>query len=472
MTKKKTLTLVLSCAAAVLPLALFGCGEASEDAAFGEWVTTVEASCEREGVQTRVSLLFPDVTETRPLAATGHDWNEWEVLVAPTCMTEGTETRACKTCDNLDYRPIAATGHEWGEWQTEREATCDDPGYLARACVHDGNHKDYQIVPATGHDWSDWVVTLAPGCVEEGAKTRYCRNCNRHTETAPVDSYGHDWSDWLFSKAPTELEDGEEIRICRNDGNHTQTRAIPALGHAGLNYTLNKEGTAYSVSGVKDKNMSGTVVIPATYRGIPVTEMKAYAFNSCPNIEEIRFAGNNLLKISGRISQCQKLQRVEFPEGLTEMDNMVFINCPALQSVFFPSTLLSFSKNGTSGLPIFMRCPALEEIIVDEGNKTYHSDGGCLIETATNTMIAGTNSCTIPEYVTSIIDFALFYSKQKTITIPAGVTSIGRGVFYNWQENQTIIVKGFASAEEAREAWGGTWLSGCRAQVIYEGKSE
>ena len=82
-------------------------------------------------------------------------------------------------------------------------------------------------------------------------------------------------------------------------------------------------------------------------------------------------------------------------------------------------------------------------MVVEEGNTTYDSRDNCnaIIETDTNTLIAGCGNTTIPNSVTSIGDWAFQHCfSLQSITIPESVTSIGDGAF--WQCGLTSITIG------------------------------
>ena len=92
---------------------------------------------------------------------------------------------------------------------------------------------------------------------------------------------------------------------------------------------------------------------------------------------------------------------------------------------------------------VFAECANLTSIIVSPGNQTYHSDGNCVIETATKTLIAGCKSSIIPAdgSVTSIATYAFKdCSGLTSITIPESVTSIEHSAFNGCTniENATI----------------------------------
>lgn len=97
----------------------------------------------------------------------------------------------------------------------------------------------------------------------------------------------------------------------------------------------------------------------------------------------------------------------------------VFSNRNSLKSVTIPETVESISYSAFNG------CDSLTELKVDENNKTFHSDGNCIIETATNTLVVGCAGSVIPDYVTAIGSRAFCgYTSLTSITIPDSVTKI------------------------------------------------
>lgn len=88
----------------------------------------------------------------------------------------------------------------------------------------------------------------------------------------------------------------------------------------------------------------------------------------------------------------------------------VFSNCNSLKSVTIPETVESISY------PAFSGCDSLTELKVDKNNKTFHSDGNCIIETETNTLAAGCTGSVILDYVTAIGVYA-FHRCTSLISI-------------------------------------------------------
>ena len=112
--------------------------------------------------------------------------------------------------------------------------------------------------------------------------------------------------------------------------------------------------------------------------------------------------------------------------SVTSIRTNAFWNCSGLTSVTIPNSVTSIGNNP------FYGCSGLESMVVAAGNSTYDSRDNCnaIIETATNTLISGCKTTTIPNSVTSIGTSAFRgCSGLTSVTIPNSVTSIGSGAF-------------------------------------------
>jgi hypothetical protein len=82
-------------------------------------------------------------------------------------------------------------------------------------------------------------------------------------------------------------------------------------------------------------------------------------------------------------------------------------------------------------------------MVVGPGNTTYDSRNNCnaIIETATNTLIAGCQNTTIPNSVTSIGKGAFYECTSLTsVTIPNSVTNIGQSAFRGCTSLESIKI--------------------------------
>ena len=128
-----------------------------------------------------------------------------------------------------------------------------------------------------------------------------------------------------------------------------------------------------------------------------VTSIGSGAFSGCNRLTDvyyqgdlsgwlgIEFADNNAnpmsyaknLYINGELLQGELV----IPEGTAKIDDNTFRNCSGLTSIIIPNSVTSIGEHA------FLGCDNLESIVVGENNPVYHSDGNCLIETASKTLM-------------------------------------------------------------------------------------
>ena len=166
-----------------------------------------------------------------------------------------------------------------------------------------------------------------------------------------------------------------------------------------------------------------TSVIPADGS---VTEIGAHAFAYCDSLTSITIPDSVISIDNYAFNGCDSLTSVTIGDGVTSIGAGAFDGCSSLTSVTIPDSVTSIGDSA------FYRCLGLTSIIVDPQNSVYHSDGNCLIETESKTLIAGCMTSVIPAdgSVISIADFAFYRCSGLTsVTIPDSVISIGEWAF-------------------------------------------
>lgn len=157
-----------------------------------------------------------------------------------------------------------------------------------------------------------------------------------------------------------------------------------------------------------------------------VTSIGSNAFINCAGLTSVTIP-NSVTSIGrNAFTASTSLTRVTIPSSVTSIGNDAFTYCTSLTRVTIPSSVTSIGSGAFSG------CNGLVTITVDSSNSTYDSRNNCnaIIETATNTLIAGCKNTVIPNNVTSIgVSAFSSYSSLTSVTIPSSVTSIGDGAF-------------------------------------------
>lgn len=164
------------------------------------------------------------------------------------------------------------------------------------------------------------------------------------------------------------------------------------------------------------------------------------------------------------------IENVVLLEGVISIGRNAFINCGNLIDIIIPKSVVSIETLALA------TCNSLISIVVHEENPIYDSRDNCnaIIETKSNTLIAGCNNTTIPQSVTSIgryafagccnintitipekvkyiEDYAFNYCDNLvSITIPAGVVNIGKGILSYCRKLESIIVNEENPAYDSR----------------------
>ena len=414
-------------------------------------------------------------------------------VTAPTCTEEGYTTYNCIRCGSTrkdDY--IAPLGHSYGEAVTE--PTCTEGGYITFTCTDCGDTYQGDYTAPLGHSYEEKVTE--PTCTEQGYTTYTCTSCGDTYQDDYIEPNGHNYEAAVTE--PSCTEQGYTTYICSVCGDTYDDDFIDPshsvdgdfCSECGLNvceiypdkyftFTSLDNGT-YSVKAKEGADLPTNVVIPAEFNGKPVTAIDDSGFSFNEKIVNVIIPDSVTSIGNSAFMNCSNLVSVKLPSQLTEIPDGLFLSCMKLAEINIPDTVtkiasyslaataitelhipegvtfiggyaIAYNENLTEiyipknvteiGWALLVSCSSLTSVTVDEENTVFHSDGNCIIETATNTLISGCKSSAIPDYVTRIDDRAFEGCKNIiSVVIPDSVTSIGDGAFVYCYDLKSIFV--------------------------------
>lgn len=144
------------------------------------------------------------------------------------------------------------------------------------------------------------------------------------------------------------------------------------------------------------------------------------------------------------------IRSIKIENGIDSIGNFALSRNPFEGTLFIPASVKWI------GYGILDNCIYLERVVVDAANPYYDSREGCnaIIETATNTLIAGCCTSKIPQGITKIADHAFAGQfRLGSIDIPESVTYIGDYAFHHCPFSRIKLPQGLTHIGDYAFQW-------------------
>lgn len=189
-------------------------------------------------------------------------------------------------------------------------------------------------------------------------------------------------------------------------------------GAEGLTFTTRHSGTTYVIVTGYTGN-SADVVIPKTYRGVPVECISASAFRNQTQIRSISLPDSLTSIESNAFAGCTGLTSIVIPDKVTSVNSTAFSGCINISTVSMPASIRNYIPN-------------VKNVTITSGSAIQAS----AFENCTTLL-----SATLPDSLVSIGNNAFYgCTNLNGLNIPSNVTSIGANAFYNCTSISTIVL--------------------------------
>lgn len=143
------------------------------------------------------------------------DNNVPDVVIEPTCTTNGKNIYYCQLCGTETSTTLKAVGHLWGEWIVDVEPECSIThiklGSQHRTCTKCEEIQTEVILP---HTSSQAPTVIAPTCTTVGYSIYICDHCGAEYRRDFREKLPHTFTEWC----ELEANHGFESHTCKGCG--------------------------------------------------------------------------------------------------------------------------------------------------------------------------------------------------------------------------------------------------------------
>ena len=260
----------------------------------------------------------------------------------------------------------------------------------------------------------------------------------------------------------------ENIKVDENNANYKDINGVlyNKYGDALVRYPAGKKDSFISIPKTITRILSGafsdcenltSIVIPNS-----VSSIGTSVFANCINLTDVTLPDSFFYIPEKGFYNCSSLTNIIIPKDVRTIEEAAFEKCVSLTSVIIPASVTTIDKKAFYGcsklreinIPAqvdnihgeaFGSCAELKNITVSESNAKYKDINGVLYTKDGKELVLYPRGKTdeifvIPKDVESIADYAFSCCQLTTITIPKGVTSIGKWAFSACVNLTSIVI--------------------------------
>ena len=420
---------------------------------YGEWVTTVQPTCTKEGTREKTCQCDDKVTE--PIEKLPHT----EVIdeaVAPSCTETGlTQGKHCSVCGEVlvAQQTVEALQHDYEPAVTD--PTCTAQGYTTYTCSRCGDNYIADYVEPIAHAYGEWSVTPAT-CIVAGEQTRTCSVCGDiQTETIPAP--GH--TEAIDAAVPatcteTGLTEGKHCSVCGEI--LVAQQPTQALGHT-HNWSIVVEQAQADTATIIDKDVcsvckeeleriSNLITLPTatySYDG-QAHSLTATTQSDLPQGWQLVYVGNAQTKASDYSVTAYFADA----DGNRLADAVLTQTMCIIKDGAYHEVTFVYDEVGTDNLSIaVIHGTIIDEALIpavptrDGYNGAWSYDGSAVTDdltvTLNYTLLGYTITYVLPEGIQNNVQNPTNYSRESaTITLKNPLAALGM-TFQGWYTTPT-----------------------------------
>lgn len=178
-----------------------------------------------------------------------------------------------------------------------------------------------------------------------------------------------------------------------------------------------------------------------------VTKIGHKAFSDCKQLSNVKLPSSLTVLEDDAFSLCSSFTEITIPQGVTHIGRNAFYQCNQVTSLTLPDTLVSIGDFA------FMGCNRLQSIyisdldawwkLVTSSNEGIQEKNILYVNRLDKTLYLNGKPIVdliLQEGMTSIAPYAFYSLTIESVTIPATVTSIGKGAFMYCRQLKSVLI--------------------------------